>query len=95
MPLPNYIFFIDSIAKQLRRAEARSCYRIDALAVADLAPHYWREEAASIEEWFIRTCRGLGLHATYNAERRGFVLELTRDAAHEDTITWPGKRPGD
>jgi hypothetical protein len=54
-------------------------------------PPYWRTEARSPEEWFIRYIRAVGLHGTYDAEKRVLVVRLTRDAADDQSITWPGK----
>lgn len=58
---------------QLSRGSAA---RIDEWVVADMTPYYWREEASSIPEWFIRTCRGLGLTANHRIEDGSFTVTL-------------------
>lgn len=70
-------------------------FRLSQFAVEDVAPHYWREEADSLEEWFIRTCRGLGIHATYDLVKNDFIVTKTRDVRHEATITWPNRVDGE
>lgn len=59
--------------------------------LGNFLPHYWKEECPTQEEWFIRHCRSIGLHATYDLGKNNFAVRLTRDAADEAMITWPGK----
>lgn len=81
------------IASDLKRAKAGSVLPVDERHIHDVLPPYWREDATdseTAEEWFIRLCRGFGLHATYDGFQRKFKVQITRDAEHEASITWPG-----
>ena len=90
---PDTMAFFGRITSDLSRAPAGSVLPVDPanLILSNVLPHYWREEADTPEEWFIRMCRGLGLHATYDPFSNRFKVRITKDAADEDTITWPGK----
>ena len=59
--------------------------------LADMLPHYWREEAENQPEWWIRTGRSIGLHGSFDPLADSIGWRLTRDADDEATITWPGK----
>ena len=86
--LTPHLMYIFKLKQLLGEGQAIPLDRQD---INDIIPHYWREEASSVEEWFIRTCRGLGLHATLDFTHNRFIVTKTRDVAHEATITWPGK----
>lgn len=84
--------FFSRIARNLSRAPSGSVQPVDEGHIIDILPHHWREEGChTIEEWFIRYCRGLGLHATYDPFARRYNVRITKDIADEATITWPGK----
>jgi hypothetical protein len=57
----------------------------------DMMPHYWREEAETRPEWWIRYGRAYGLHGSYDVLYDCIHFRLTKDAKDEATITWPGK----
>lgn len=80
------------IKSDLTRAPAGSILPVDGFHVLDVLPHFWRDDADSIEEWFIRFCRAFGLHVTHEPIRGRFHCRITRDSVDEATITWPGKR---
>jgi hypothetical protein len=84
------------IKSDLTRAKPGSIMPVDSMHVLDVLPHFWREDADTIEEWFIKFCRAHGMHATADGQRR-FNVRLTRDIKDEATITWPGQRraPGE
>jgi hypothetical protein len=62
----------------LKRAGPGKVLPVDERVLLDVLPHFWREEADTPEEWFIRYCRAFGLH-------------LTESVEDEATITWPGQ----
>lgn len=65
--------------------------KLRAALIGNYVPNYWREEAKSQEEWFIRYMRSSGLHTTLDAGEGKMIVRLVKDAADESTITWPGK----
>lgn len=65
--------------------------RVNRAKVESFIPHYWPEEAKSLEEWFIRIGRSLGFHISWDAEHQRFDVRLTKNAMDEATITWPGR----
>lgn len=78
---------LSRIRSDLTRAPAGSVLPVDSFHVLDVLPPFWREDADTVDEWFIKYCRALGMHAT--ADGRRYKVRLTRDAEDEATITWP------
>lgn len=78
------------IKSDLTRAAPGSVLPVDSFHVLDVLPPFWREDADSVPEWFIKYCRACGMHAT--ADGWHYKVRLTRDAEDEATITWPGER---
>lgn len=90
--------FLNGIAAMLRGHEFSQCrpksIRINRREILDIAPpqHVWRESCGTLDEWFIRTCRAVGLHASVLPHKPDtFEIRETIDAIDEDQIAWPGK----
>jgi hypothetical protein len=89
------IDYFGRIAYQLRRSTLPDPHmQLDGRNVIylDLLPPHWQDEASTIQEWFIRYARAYGIHARYDEFKDRYTVRLTKDAADEATITWPGKR---
>mgnify|MGYP001569822437 CR=1 FL=1 len=74
------------------KATSKTCAEDNTIReLGDMLPHYWREEADTPAEWWIRYARAIGLHATYDMLGNKICFRLTKDTNDEATITWPGK----
>lgn len=80
----------------LLASRVNDCIALDGDRVLEVVPHYWREEAPTIHEWFCRTCRGLGLNAVYCPDANRYLLRLQRAVIREKCLTRnqnPGPSP--
>jgi hypothetical protein len=78
------------IKSDLEEAGPGKVMPIDDRILLDILPHYWTQDAPTMEEWFIKFCRAFGLHATHDPISHQFRVRITLDAEDEATITWPG-----
>lgn len=58
--------------------------------VATYLPPWWREEAKTPEEWFVRLARNLGFHATWDEMNKRFEVRLIKSEPDQATIWMPG-----
>jgi hypothetical protein len=73
------------------KGKAQDMIRVNrAQLEATYLPPWWKDEAKTVEEWFIRLCRNLGFYATYDEANKRFEVRLIKSDADQATIELPG-----
>ena len=66
----------DELLSFKRRTGTEGACTCSECYVEAVVPHWWREEAATMPDWFCRTCRGLGIQCTYDLIHQVFRMHL-------------------
>ncbi len=68
--------FVRHQAERLRSSPQGAGVYIELVEVEGIAPDHWKHEAATLPEWFIKTCNAYALKALWDEKAGKFTVLL-------------------